>query len=149
MGQSEIFEGMSDDDMDIEIPLPEKKKKPKRVLSEDRKAQLREQLKKGRETSLANRKKKALVRSAEKEIKKKEDDKKIAKAFLEKDSEADELAKLRAEMKAMKEAMAKPKKEEAPAPPKEVKKEEPAPAPAPAPQRRVFNTRGQRLRKYF
>ena len=120
MGQKEIFEGISEDDIDldtdIELPKPAAKKKAKRVLSDERKAQLREQLKKGRETSLANRKKKALVKSAEKEIKKKEDDKKIAKAFLEKDTtEADELKQLREEMKAMKEAMkakkAEPKNE--------------------------------------
>ena len=41
---------------------PAKKEKVKRVLSDERKAALREQLKKGRETSMANRQKKGLAK---------------------------------------------------------------------------------------
>lgn len=168
MGQKEIFEGISGDETEVkETPVEDvkkpEKKKPKRVLSEERKAQLREQLKRGRETSLANRKKKALVKSAEKEIKKKEDDKKIAKAFLEeKDTSAqDEIKQLREEMKAMKEAMqskakpAEPKNEKVETPPtskpvQEVKETpKPKPQPAPVPQRKVFSTRGRTHRHYF
>jgi len=167
MGQKEIFEGISGDEIEVkETPVEDvkkpEKKKPKRVLSEERKAQLREQLKRGRETSLANRKKKALVKSAEKEIKKKEDDKKIAKAFIEKDTSAqDEIKQLREEMKAMKEAMqskakpAEPKNEKVETPPtskpvQQVKETpKPKPQPAPVPQRKVFSTRGRTHRHYF
>jgi hypothetical protein len=166
MTQKDIFEGISGDEEEvIETPVEEvkkpEKKKPKRVLSDERKAQLREQLKRGRETSKANRAKKALVRSAEKEIKKKEDNKKIAKAFLnDESSPSDELKQLREEMKAMKEAMKQTKQEPKPEPRKPVlmkeekneKIETPKPVtppPAPTPQRKVFNTKEHKRRKYF
>ena len=166
MALKDIFEGITDDEQEVkessveEVTKP-KPKKPKRVLSDERKAQLREQLKKGRETSMANRKKKALVKSAEKEIKKKEDDKKIAKAFLEKDTspsdELDELKQLKEEMKAMKEAMKQSRQEpRKPEPRIEEQKNEKietpkpvTPPPAPIPQRKVFNTKDFKRRNNF
>lgn len=61
-----------------------KVKKPRKPMSDERKAQLREQLKKGRETALANRQKKAKLKKIEKEEKSKDEDKKIAEFYSKK-----------------------------------------------------------------
>ena len=64
---SEIFDYGEDSDSEEYIPKPKEKKK-RRELTPERKEQLREQLRKGRETSLNKRKKAKMY----KEITKKE-----------------------------------------------------------------------------
>ena len=79
-----------------------KVKKPRKPMSDERKAQLREQLKKGRETALANRQKKAKLKKIEKEEKSKDEDKKIAEFYSKKagiknetnDNKLEEIVKL-------------------------------------------------------
>ena len=69
-------------------PIEGKKKKGKprapKPLTEERKQKLREQLKKGRETSANNRAKKAKLKKIDKEEKSKEDDKKLAEYYTSK-----------------------------------------------------------------
>jgi len=94
-------------------PEPEKPKKKKRVISEETKARLRENLKKGRETSLANRKKKAKLKQIEKEEKQAVEDEKIfenLKRKLKPKELEDENAKLRAELAELKAAREEKKK---------------------------------------
>jgi hypothetical protein len=166
MPEKEIFEGISDDEekvaVEVEEPVKKPAKKGRAPLSDERKAQLREQLKKGRETSLANRQKKALVRKADKAEKDKVDNAKIAKHILGKDlnaNHADEIEKLKNELAELKKAKSAP----APAPkepepvkaepkPENVKVEVPKPAPVkqslpPAPK--VFNTASARKKRMF
>tara|TARA_R110000822_G_scaffold216329_1_gene351020 strand:- start:482 stop:994 length:513 start_codon:yes stop_codon:yes gene_type:complete len=81
----------------------EKEKKPKKVMSDEQKDRLKAQLAKGRATSLANRQKKAMVKKIDKEDDVKAQDEKIAKSVLGKKLDSsNELAELRAEIKAMK-----------------------------------------------
>lgn len=99
MSEEEIFK------MDEELQSTEKKtkaKKPKKELSEERKAQLREQLKKGREKALENRRKKALLKKIDKEADEKAKDEKIAKHILKKDTKDEEIENLKAELASIK-----------------------------------------------
>lgn len=64
-----------------ETEVKAKPLKKKRVLTEEQKERLRAQLKKGRETSLANRKRKAQLKKIDKEDKHKADDEKLYKAM--------------------------------------------------------------------
>lgn len=64
-----------------ETEVKAKPVKKKRVLTEEQKERLRAQLKKGRETSLANRKRKAQLKKIDKEDKHKADDEKLYKAM--------------------------------------------------------------------
>lgn len=80
-----------------------KKKKAKRVLTEEQKERLRAQLKKGRETSLANRKRKAQLKKIDKEDKHKADDEKLYKA-MEAKMRASKLEQENAELKRQLEA---------------------------------------------
>ena len=171
MPEDEIFEGVSDGEEKVIEEVVELVKKPKKgrpPMTEERKAQLREQLKKGRETSLANRQKKALVRKADKAEKEKVDNAKIAKHILGKDLQSNhyEIEKLKLELAELKKAKTsapppeekpepkaepKPEVKETP-PPANVKQESPKPAPvkqsvAPAPK--VFNTASARKRRMF
>ena len=72
--------------------------KKKRVLTEEQKERLRNQLKKGRETSLANRKKRAQLKKIDKEEKNKADDEKIFQA-MKKKLRPSELERENAELK--------------------------------------------------
>jgi hypothetical protein len=160
MPKQQIFEGVSDDEdkvvLDVveEVKKPEKPAKKQRApLSDERKAQLREQLKKGRETSLAKRQKNALVKKATKVEKDKEDDIKIAKHILGKDT--DEIQKLKNEIADLKRPKA-PAAVKEPTPVKEpapVRRMVPAPVkviPPPAPPApKVFDTRDTRKRRKF
>ena len=96
-------------------PEPEpKKKKPKRILSEEHKAKLREQLKKGRETSLAKRRRKAQLKKIDKDEKSKSEDEKIFKALknkLKPSELEDENKSLKKQLEDLKLQISKPKKE--------------------------------------
>lgn len=122
---------MSDNlEMKIDEPAPapapaKKEKKPRKPLSDERKAALKENLKKGRETALANRQKKALGKKIDKDEKDEELNQKIAKKILKVDSSRDDILFLKNELALMKEELKKskatPKKQPQtpPAPPKE------------------------------
>ena len=164
MTQQEIFEGISGDEEEvIETPVKEvkkqQKKKPKRILSEERKEQLKEQLKRGREKSMETRRKNKLLKEADKIEKDKLDKQKIAKVLLGKDlNQGDEIEKLKAELENLKNANKpkQPQKKEEPKldavkeEPKTVeKKEQPTPPPAPKPTRKVFDTRKHKKNRRF
>ena len=97
-------------------------KKKKRVLTDAQKAQLAENLKKGRETSLANRKKKAKLNEIAKQEKMVEEDTRIfenLKKKLKPKELEDENALLKkelAELRAMKKAEVKEERPKTPAP---------------------------------
>lgn len=166
MPEKEIFEGISDDEEkvveEVEKPVKKPAKKGRAPISEETRERLRAQLKKGRETSLANRQKKALVRKADKAEKDKVDNAKIAKHILGKDlnaNHADEIEKLKNELAELKKAKSAP----APAPkdpepvkaepkPENVKVEVPKPAPVKQslpPTPKVFNTASARKKRMF
>ena len=90
---------MSDKEEVFEKPVQEKKPRKKRVMTEEQKEKLREQLKKGRETAMKNRQKKALGRKIDKEEKEKELDKKIATKILGKNKHEDDIENLKLEIK--------------------------------------------------
>lgn len=99
---------MSDKEEDPVFEKPVKEKKlaegtrtvrKKRVMTEEQKEKLREQLKKGRETAMKNRQKKALGRKIDKEEKEKELDKKIATKILGKNKHEDDIENLKLEIK--------------------------------------------------
>jgi hypothetical protein len=114
---------------------PAKKPRKKRELTEAQKERLRENLKRGRETSLANRKKKAKLKQIEKEEKISIDDEKIFQSLKKKMGAADlenENAKLRAELfelRKEKEKRAEKKKVTIKEPEPEPEMEEVAPEP--------------------
>ena len=98
--EDKVFETPEDEPVTLEVepaaevepepepePEPEKVKRKRKPMSEERKAQLREQLKKGRETSLKNRQAKA--------SKKKTFKKAVSLEDQEKEEEALEVAKVR------------------------------------------------------
>ena len=101
----------------LETPKPQKKPRKKRVLSEQDKERLRQNLKVGRQTALANRQKKALINKALKKEKEEEDDKFLAEKILKKKDNNEEtfnlmkseLNELREELKKMKEKPEPPK----------------------------------------
>ena len=92
---------MSDTEPIFEKPVVKKEKK-KRVMTEEQKEKLRENLKRGRETAMKNRQKKALGKKIDSEEKNKELDQKIAKKLLGKNKNEDEIDKLKLEIKEMK-----------------------------------------------
>ena len=71
-------------DIDNEKVFDKKKPEPKkkRVLTAEQKEKLKENLKKGRETALANRQKRALIKKIDNEEVEKAKDEKIAKKVL-------------------------------------------------------------------
>lgn len=120
--KNEIFEEKVSDTPVPEIaPEPEqtevktevKKKKAKRVISEEQRQKLKENLARGRATSLANRQKKAKLKKIKKEEESKAEDEKIFESLKKKlqpdvlkgENEAlkKELEMLRSEMRSMKE----------------------------------------------
>lgn len=96
-----------------EVKTEVKKKKAKRVISEDQRQRLKENLAKGRATSLANRQKKAKLKKIKKDEDSKADDEKIFESLKKKlqpdvlkgenDALKKELETLRSEMRSMKE----------------------------------------------
>jgi len=98
---------------EVEKPVVEvKKTKKKRVLTPEQKEKLLENLKRGRETSLAKRKKKAALRKIEKEEASYQEDEKIFQALKKKQRPKElesENAKLKEELAALKLSMSKPK----------------------------------------
>ena len=143
--ETEIKELMADDTAEEKQDSPEpkarkKSTKPKRVLTDEERARRAENLRVGREKSLANRRKKALEKKMNKEKEEEEKDQKIAD-YLEKKkgsrNMSEENARLRREIDELKKQK-KPveKKLEPIIENKVVEKkviEKPAPAPAPAP----------------
>ena len=93
---------MSEGDIDEPIFEKPKKEKKKRVMTEEQKEKLRENLKRGRETAMKNRQKKALGKKIDSEEKNKELDQKIAKKLLGKNKNEDEIENLKLEIKEMK-----------------------------------------------
>jgi len=131
MSDKELFEEEVKEEAPVEIEVAERKEeevkdieevvekpvkmapvKKKRVVTEAQKAKLIENLKRGRETSLANRKKKAKLNELAKQEKMVEDDHKIFEALKRKlkpkelEDENAMLKKELAELKAMKKAPA-------------------------------------------
>lgn len=104
MSSKEIFE-ITDTEVEetVSKPKPVKEKKAKKPMSDERKAQLREQLARGRETALKNRQKKALGKKIDREEAEKKLDEKIAKKVLQKDTKDEEIENLKAELKSLKE----------------------------------------------
>jgi len=82
MSDSEVFK---EEQPNIEIDLEETAPKPakkKRVMTEEQKSRLKEQLKKGRETSMANRQKTALAKRLSNKEKEEEKDAILAESLL-------------------------------------------------------------------
>ena len=106
----------------VEKPVKMAPVKKKRVVTEAQKAKLIENLKRGRETSLANRKKKAKLNELAKQEKMVEDDHKIFEALKRKlkpkelEDENAMLKKELQELKAMKKAEVKQERPKTPAP---------------------------------
>ena len=99
---------------EIKEDKPEKPKKKKRQLTEAQKERLRDNLKRGRETSLANRKKKKKLKDIAKEEKSIEEDTKIFESLKKKlkpKELQEENDRLKAELAEMKKAKQKPKPE--------------------------------------
>lgn len=102
------------------VEEPVKPIKKKRVISEKQKAQLVENLKRGRETSLANRVKKKKLNSIAKDEKMVEEDTKIFEALKKKlkpKQLEDENTRLKQELAELKAAKAEAKRERASTPP--------------------------------
>lgn len=89
-------------DENVKVEVKEKKVRKKREISDERREQLKEQLRKGRETALKNRQKKALVKKIDKEEEEKATNEKIAKKVLGVD-EKDTINELKEEIKSLKE----------------------------------------------
>ena len=112
----------------VEAPAPapaKKEKKARPPLSDERKAALKENLKKGRQTALANRQKRALGKKIDKDEKDEELNQKIAKKILKVDSSRDDILFLKNELALMKDELKKakskpqPKPQSPPPPPKD------------------------------
>jgi len=96
---------MSDKEEVIDEVAPPPKTKPvrkKRVLTEEERERLRENLKKGRETALRNRQKRALANKIEREEMEKERDQKIAKHILGVVPEKEKIEEIKEEIKTLK-----------------------------------------------
>ena len=109
-------------DIEDTVVTPKKVKK-KRVLTPEQKEKLLENLKRGRETSLAKRKKKAALRKIEKEEASYQEDEKIFQALKKKQRPKElesENAKLKEELAALKLSMSKPKEEKKAPPPQKL-----------------------------
>lgn len=90
---------MSDNDEPLP-PTPKTKKK--RELTPEQLAKLRENLKKGRETALKNRKKRAMEKKIDADEEEKARDEKIAKAILGEKPHKEEISELKEEIKRLK-----------------------------------------------
>ena len=92
--------------MPVKLFIEESETKPakkKRVLTDEQREKLKENLKKGRETALKNRQKKALVKKIDKEDDVKVQDAKIAKKILGKTVDtSDDIKSLKEELKELK-----------------------------------------------
>ena len=86
-----------------EVPKT-KTKKPRKPMSEERKAQLREQLKAAREKSNEVRAKKKLAKKIDREEEEQALDQKIAKKILDKNPMEEEITNLKLEIKSLKES---------------------------------------------
>jgi hypothetical protein len=96
---------MSDKEEVADEVAPPPKTKPvrkKRVLTEEERERLRENLKKGRETALRNRQKRALANKIEREEMEKERDQKIAKHLLGVVPEKEKIEEIKEEIKTLK-----------------------------------------------
>jgi hypothetical protein len=96
---------MSDKEEVVEEVAPPPKTKPvrkKRVLTEEERERLRENLKKGRETALRNRQKRALANKIEREEMEKQRDQKIAKHILGVVPEKEKIEEIKEEIKTLK-----------------------------------------------
>ena len=96
---------MSDKEEVVEEVAPPPKTKPvrkKRVLTEEERERLRENLKKGRETALRNRQKRALANKIEREEMEKQRDQKIAKHLLGVVPEKEKIEEIKEEIKTLK-----------------------------------------------
>lgn len=91
---------MSDNDEPLP-PIPKSSKK-KRELTPEQLAKLRENLKKGRETALKNRKKRAMEKKIDADEAEKARDEKIAKAMLGEKPHKEEITELKEEIKRLK-----------------------------------------------
>tara|TARA_R110000803_G_scaffold91546_1_gene159010 strand:- start:452 stop:967 length:516 start_codon:yes stop_codon:yes gene_type:complete len=145
MSDKELFEEEVKEEAPVEIEVVERKPEPevkevvekpvktapvkkKRVVTEAQKAKLIENLKRGRETSLANRKKKAKLTELAKQEKMVEDDHKIFEALkrkLKPKELEDENAMLKKELAELKSAKKAPAAE---------RPKTPAPEPEPEPE---------------
>ena len=127
-------------------------KKKKRVLTDAQKAQLAENLKKGRETSLANRKKKAKLNEIAKQEKMVEEDTRIfenLKKKLKPKELEDENALLKkelAELRAMKKAEVKEERPKTPAPEERKPEEKKAELPKPIAKKPAGMTTRQKMK---
>jgi len=153
----EVAEPVAEVESEVAVEKPAKKTRKKRVLTEEQKERLREQLKVGRLTALRNRQKRAKLKKIEQEQKVNEEEAKLS-AYLQKKQQKEqalsELEALRKELAQLKAAQkSKPTKVEvvsedtkSPEEPKKViekpklenhtipkEKKEPEPKPAPAP----------------
>ena len=126
------------------VPPAKKEKKARKPLSEERKLALKENLKKGRQTALENRQRKALGKKIDKDEKDQELNDKIAKKILKQDTSREDILFLKNELALVKEELKKakttpkPKPQTPPAPakdepPAQPVAEQPKPIVAPPP----------------
>ena len=104
-----IFYRMSDNE---QPPPPKKAPKKKREMTEEQKEKLREQLKRGRATALANRQKRMLIRKAEEKAEREAQDEKLAKALLGEQPQKEEIKELKEQVKSLKADKGEDHKEE-------------------------------------
>jgi len=127
MSDSEIFEQnepISNEEVPevpavhaVEEPVTEKPKKKKRVLTPEQKEKLLDNLRRGREKSLATRRKNKLLKKAQRKEKEEENDALLAKTYLNKDQEEDkQVLKLKAEMDELRKKLKKQSIQEMPEP---------------------------------
>lgn len=94
---------MSDkEDTIVEPPPAPKPKRKRRALTEPELERLRENLKKGRETAMRNRQKRALSNKIDKQQKEKERDQKLAKHLLGEAPEKEKIQEIKEEIKTLK-----------------------------------------------
>jgi len=94
---------MSDKEIEEVVPPPAPKpKRKKRELSEQELERLRSNLKKGRETALRNRQKRALANKIDKQEKEKQRDEKLAKHLLGDAPEKEKIQEIKEEIKTLK-----------------------------------------------
>jgi hypothetical protein len=146
----------------VEEVKAKKKGRGHRVISDEERVRLKEQLARGRATAMENRKKKKLAKQLLKEDKEKEIDDKIIEGVVKKrkaplDKELadlkDEIAKLKAERAALSKPRSpspppkppSPVVQEKPIPVQHAEPTKPKPAPAP-PKKKVFKTKNKGVR---
>ena len=149
----------------VEEVKAKKKGRGHRVISDEERVRLKEQLARGRATAMQNRKKKKLAKQLLKEDKEKAIDDKIIEGVVKKrklplDKELADLKDEIAKLKAERAAISKPRSPSPPPkPPSPVAQEKPKPAPvpkaepkavppkpAPAPAKKVFKTKNKGVR---